>query len=421
MVRERKPLGRVELTAFLAWSMALSALGIDLMLPAFGVMREDFGLDPDSTAVAGLVTTYFLGLAVGQLVYGPLSDRYGRRPALYAGYAIYALGALAGAFAPSLGVLLVCRFFWGVGAAGPRVITQAVIRDTYEGDAMARAMSLIMAVFLLVPVVAPTIGDAIVEATGTWRWIFGFCVLASMGVAVWANRLPETLRPEHRLELSFRRVGTAARTTITNRQALCYTLAQTALYGGFTAYIGSSEAIFTETYDQADRFPIYFGALGAVMGAGMLLNARLVSRFTARRVVHAVFVLYLLNSAAFVATALATDGEPPVAVFIGFMGLMVIGHALLIPNSASIAMVPMAAIAGTAASLMGATQIAGGAVLGSFTDAAFDGTVRPLAFGFLGYGAVAFVLVAVGEKGRLFGRRPAAADAEDVALLTVEV
>jgi MFS transporter, DHA1 family, multidrug resistance protein len=418
-MRQRKPLGRLELTAFLAWSMALAALGIDLMLPAFGQMRESFGLAEGSTAVAGLVTAYFFGLAIGQLVYGPVSDRYGRRPALYAGYVIYGLGALAGALAPSLGFLLVARFIWGVGASGPRVVTQAVIRDSYEGDAMAKAMSLVMAVFLLVPVVAPTLGHAIAEV-GSWRWIFITCLLAAMVMSLWANRLPETLKPEYRMELRFGRIATAAKFTVSNRQALSYTLAQTALYGGFTAYIGSSEAIFSETFGAGDRFPLYFGGLGAVMGVGMLLNARIVHRFTARRVVHSVFLLYLANAAVFVGVAVATDGRPALPVFVGHMAVVVICHALLIPNSASIAMIPMAAIAGTAASLMGATQIAGGAFLGSFTDRAFDGTVRPLAIGFLGYGLLAFALVVWGERGKLFNRRPAA-DAPDAALLAVEV
>src|SRR5687767_10977472 len=157
--------------------MALSALGIDLMLPAFGDMRRDFGLPADSTDVSRLLTAYFLGLAVGQLLYGPIADRFGRKTALYGGYLLYGVSALVCALTPSLALLVVGRFVWGVGAAGPRVAAQAIIRDTYEGDAMARAMSFVMAVFLLVPVVAPTIGDTIAEA-GSWRWIFGVCFLA---------------------------------------------------------------------------------------------------------------------------------------------------------------------------------------------------------------------------------------------------
>jgi DHA1 family bicyclomycin/chloramphenicol resistance-like MFS transporter len=394
------------MTALLALSMALAALGIDLMLPAFPAIRRSFDLATDSTAVAGLVTAYFVGLALGQLVYGPLSDRYGRRPTLYGGYVIYALGALAGAIAPSLGLLLVARVLWGFGAAGPRVVTVAVIRDTYEGDAMARAMSLVMAVFLVVPVLAPSIGATIVHF-GSWRWIFIGTVLCAGVMSLWAQRLPETLKPEHRLELRFGRLASAAKLVVTDRQALTYTLAQTALYGGFTAYIGSSQTIIDETFHHKAQFPLIFGGLGKMMGVGMLLNARVVSRVTARRVVHAVLFVFLANAVLFVVVAVATEGKPPLAVFILLLVVVVTCHALLIPNSASIAMLPMAAVAGTASSIMGATQIAGGAILGSITDNAFDGTVRPLAYGFLGYGVVAFILVLVGERGRLFGRAPA--------------
>ena len=220
--------GRFELTALLALASALSALGIDLMLPAFDHIRADLGLAAGSTAVAGLVTTYFLGLATGQLIYGPLSDRYGRRPALYAGFGIYALGAGAAALAPSLGLLLLARFVWGLGAAGPRVVTQAVIRDTYEGDAMAKAMSLVMALFVLVPIIAPSLGAAVVSVT-SWRWLFVGCMAATVGMALWTRRLPETLHPEHRLELRFGRLASAARMVVSDRQALAYTLAQTAM------------------------------------------------------------------------------------------------------------------------------------------------------------------------------------------------
>ena len=407
------------MTGLLAMSMALSALGIDLMLPAFPAIRRSFDLASDSTAVAGLVTAYFFGLAIGQLVYGPLSDRYGRKPTLYGGYVIYALGALAGAFAPSLGLLLVARVIWGFGAAGPRVVTVAVIRDTYEGDAMARAMSLVMAVFLVVPVIAPTLGSTIVHF-GSWRWIFITCVGFVALMSIWAQRLPETLRPEHRMELRFGRLARAAKLVVTDRQALLYTLAQTALYGGFTAYIGSSETIIDKTFHHKAQFPLIFGGLGAMMGVGMLVNARVVNRFTARRVVHTVLFVFLANAALFVFVAVTTHGKPPLGVFILLMAVVVTCHALLIPNSASIAMLPMAAVAGTASSIMGATQIAGGAILGSFTDNAFDGTVRPLAFGFLGYGIVAFGLVLLAEKGRLFSR-VAAADEPTAAAVEVVV
>ncbi|MEX2421441.1 MAG: MFS transporter, partial [Actinomycetota bacterium] len=208
--------------------MALTALGIDLMLPLFPAMRGDLGLAPDSTAVAGLITAYFLGLASGQLVYGPLSDRFGRRPVLLAGFAIYGLGALAAALAPAMSWLLVARFVWGFGAAGPRVITMAIVRDTFEGEQMSRAMSTIMAIFILVPVIAPSIGAALGGVVG-WRWLFALCMVAGTLVAVWSRRLPETLAAEHRLELRFGRLGQAARVVGGNRVTVGYALALTVM------------------------------------------------------------------------------------------------------------------------------------------------------------------------------------------------
>ena len=196
---ETPRIGRTELVALLALTMALGALGIDLMLPAFDEIRSAFDLAADSTRVAGIVTTYMLGLAVGTLVYGPLSDRTGRRPALYLGFFLYGVGALGAALAPSLSTILVARFLWGVGAAGPRTMVLSIIRDSYEGDELAKRMSTVFAVFILVPVLAPTLGAGIV-AVAPWRWVFWTCVVYVGAIALWATRLPETLDPADRLE-----------------------------------------------------------------------------------------------------------------------------------------------------------------------------------------------------------------------------
>lgn len=394
-------LGRIEFTSLLAMSMALAALGIDLMLPAFGAIRSELGLAPDSTAVAGIVTAYFLGLAGGQVLYGPLADRFGRRPTLYLGYAVYAVGAVAATLSPSLPLLLVSRLVWGLGAAGPRVVTLTIIRDTFEGERMSRAMSFVMAVFILVPVLAPTLGAVLVEA-GSWRWVFGGCVVAVAVMAVWGLRLPETLLVEHRLELSFGRVARAAREVVSHRQTAAYSLALTALYGVFISYIGSAEIIFGETFDAAAAFPRIFGGLAAVMGVAMLFNARVVGGLGTRRLAHGVLVGYLVSAALLVAVAVATDGRPPLPLFLAGMAAMLFSHALLIPNFNTIAMQPMAHVAGTASSVIGAVQIAVGALLGAALDRAFDGTILPLSLGFLFYGVIAFGLVLFAESGRLF-------------------
>jgi MFS transporter, DHA1 family, multidrug resistance protein len=410
--------GRAELTGLLAMSMALAALGIDLLLPAFPAVREELGLPAGSTAVAGLVTTYFLGLAVGQLVYGPVSDRYGRKPLLYVGFAVYAVGALLTAAAPTLPTLLAARFVMGVGAAGPRALTLAIVRDRYEGEQMSKAMSLIMAVFILVPVVAPTIGAAGV-ALGSWRLLFVGCTAAAVAVALWTTRMGESLAPEHRRELRWGRLAEAAKVVLTTRSTVGYGLAMTLMYGGFTSYIGSSEIIFGEVFGAEEAFPALFGVLALVMGATMLANSRVVERVGSRRLAHGVLWLYVAASAVLLALgALLPDG-PPLWAFVALMAVVLAGHALAIPNLNALAMAPMGAIAGTASSIIGTVQVAAGAALGALLDQAFDGTVVPIAAGFTAYGVLAVVAARWADGSARRVRRGAAAEQGRARVLEV--
>lgn len=394
-------LGRVEFTSLLAMSMALAALGIDMVLPAFSDLRAEFGLAADSTAVAGTITAYFLGLAIGQLGYGPLADWYGRKPVLYVGYGVYLAGAVASALAPSLGFLLGARFLWGLGAAGPRTITLSVVRDRFEGEEMARAMSFIMAVFILVPVVAPTLG-ALVVSVASWRWVFGLCALLSVGMAVWALRLQESLDPANRIELGVRRIIATTRLVVANRQTMGYTLALTALFGVFTSYLASSEIIFTEVFDAAEEFPVLFGITATVIGAAMLANAFLVRRFGTRRLAHVALLSYVASAFIFLFVVSSFDGRPPLLVFMVGLSVIAAAQALLIPNFNTIAMDPMGAMAGTASAVIGTISTAVGALLGSVLDRLFDGTVLPLSWGFAGYGLISLSLVLWSERGRLF-------------------
>lgn len=395
-------IGRREFIALLAMSMSLTALGIDILLPAFPEVRADLGLPMGSTDVATLITGYFVGLGVGGLLYGPVSDRLGRRPALLLGYAIYAIGALAAILAPTLELMVLARVVWGFGAAGPRVVTLAAVRDRYEGDQMARAMSFIMAIFILVPVVAPTLG-AVIVANGPWRWTFGACLVGVALLVPWASlRMPETLAVEDRLPLQASRLGRAVRTAFTTRLTIGYSMALTTLYAVFMSYLGSSEVIVGETFGLADAYPLIFGLLAGGMGVAILVNARIVERVGARRLGHTVLVVYLVVATIFAGASMATGGRPPLAVFLVCVGLLLACNALLIPNFNSIAMQPMGEIAGTASSAISSVQIVGGAVLGSVLDRQFDGTVLPLSLGFLGFGLVAAMVVVATDRANLF-------------------
>lgn len=400
-VSTRPELGRIEFTTMVAMIMASTALGIDLMLPAFGDIRSAFDLPADSTAVAGIVTAYFVGLAVAQLFYGPIADRFGRKTTLYAGYALYVVGAVGAALAPSLVALYLARFVWGVGAAGPRVVALSVIRDRFEGDRMARAMSFVMAIFIVVPVLAPALGAGIL-AVSSWRWVFASCALYAVAVALWARRLPETLKPEHRLELTMDRVLRAGRFVIGNRQTLGYTMAIAALFGAFSSYLASSELVIRDVFGRPELFPLIFGAIAAVIGATMLVNGTLVGRFGVRRLAHAALLAFVVMGAALTAFAVLSGGTPPLWPYLIGLAAMLGFYGLIFPNFNTIAMIPMGAVAGTAAAVIGTVSTAGGALLGALLDRRFDGTVTPLTVGFFILGSVCLGCVVWAERGRLF-------------------
>ncbi len=395
----RRTVGQRELTALLALTMALGALGIDLMLPVFDEIRDHFGLAATATDVAQIVTVYFLGMASGQIFYGPFADHFGRRPVLYVGLGIYALGAVGSALAPTLSVMLASRFVWGIGAAGGRVVAVAVVRDLYEGEAMARAMSFIMAVFVTVPIFAPTLGAAI-AALGSWQIVFWFCAVYAVVIAGWALRLPETLAAERKHKLRFRPVWEAAREVMTNRQTIGYTMALTFLFGPFSSYLASSELIVGEIYERPVLFPFIFGGVATVMGSSMLVNARLVGRLGVHRTVRLAVVGYSTLSLGLLGLTLVTDGKPPFWLAVVWLSTVLVMHATMIPNVNAIALEPLGHVAGTASAILGTVSLAGGALLGTVIDRNIAGTITPLVVGFVIYGLIAAGWVAWAERGR---------------------
>ena len=389
----QKPLSRGHFTALLSMIMALGALAIDLMLPAFDDMRQYYGLAADSTRVAQVVTVFLLGMALAQFFYGPLADRFGRKPTLYVGFAIYALGALGALLSPSLEWMLVSRFVWGIGSAGPRVVAVSIVRDYYSGDEMSRAMSYIMAVFIMVPVLAPSIGAGLISVFH-WQSVFAFGLAMVAALAVWARVLPETLAPENKLPIDRHVIFASTKEVLTNRQTFGYMMAMTMTFAVFSSYLASSERIFGDFYGRPDQFPLIFGGIAGVMGVAMLTNARLVQRIGAKRITHLSLLGYVVAALVFNLASASAGGLLSFWAFVLGMAAMVTLHALLIPNFNTIAMLPMGHIAGTASAVIGTVSLAIGALLGAFIDRLYSDSPAPLviAFGLFGVLALAWVL-----------------------------
>lgn len=397
----RQPLSRRHFTALISMIMALGALAIDVMLPAFDDIREHFGLPADSTRVAQVVTTFLLGMALAQFFYGPLADRFGRKPVLYAGFAIYGLGALGALLAPSLELVLLSRFIWGIGAAGPRVVSVSMVRDYFSGDEMSRVMSYIMAVFLMVPILAPSIGAALIIVF-PWQSVFAFGLVMVAAVAIWARVLPETLDPADRRPIDVRAIYTSTKEVLGNRQTFGYAMAMTMTFAVFSSYLASSERIFGDFYGRADQFPLIFGGIAAVMGAAMLVNANLVERIGAKRITHVSLIGYVFAALVFNFASLASGGDLAFWAFVSGLAVMVSLHALLIPNFNSIAMLPMGHIAGTASAVIGTVSLAGGALLGAVIDRQYQNSAAPLIISFAAFGVLALLWILWAERWQLF-------------------
>ncbi len=372
----------------MASCMGMVALSIDLMLPAFPDMRDEFGLPADSSQPSWIITSLFLGLAGGQLVYGPLSDRYGRKPLLNIGLAIMAISAAACAVAPTLAMVVAGRVAWGLGAAAPRSLALAMVRDRYAGDRMARTMSHIMATFILVPAIAPSVGAAILSVA-PWRTLFWLPGLAAVGVACWARRLPETLPPERRRPRARGEFRAAAAEVVRSPPTIGFAIALTCLYGIMTAYIGSSQLIIDEVFGRKDQFPFIFGALALFMALGSFTNAHLVERIGLFGMIRGGAAALVGAGVLMVVVAVGFGGQPPIVLFGVAMASLLPVVAILMPDSNTAAMLPLPHVAGMAAALLGTVSTAGGALLGSVIDSRFDGTITPFAWGVLLYGLVA--------------------------------
>jgi DHA1 family bicyclomycin/chloramphenicol resistance-like MFS transporter len=391
-----------EFVALISFTMGLMSLSIDNLLPAFGAIRASFDV-ADANEMQLIISAYMVAFALMQIVYGPLSDVIGRRPAMMIGLAVYGVGTVIAIVAPSFGLLLAGRAVQGMGAAAIRVLVVAIVRDRYSGREMARVMSLIIMVFIVVPVFAPAIGSLFLWLGG-WRLIFiSMLALVAIVATGFALRMPETLHPEYRFPFSMRRILDGALQTVTTRTSLGYATAMALTMGILFGYLNSSQQIFqTEVYGLGPLFPLAFGAIAAVLGVASFLNSQLVRRLGMRRLSHFGICGFILMAALLLGSAVIFAGRPPLAVFGPLLAASLFLMSLMMVNFNAMAIEPLGAIAGTASSVIGVYTSLSGALLGLLVGQAFDGTVIPLGAGFLLLGVLALLVVLWTERGRLF-------------------
>ena len=391
--------GFPEFVALVAMMMALNALAIDMMLPALPAIGEALSVASENSR-QWVITAYLLGFGVAQLIYGPLADRYGRKPVLMVGLGLYVLFSVAAAFTTTFEALILARLGTGLGAAALRVLAVSIVRDRYSGRTMARVMSLSFLVFLGVPILAPTLGQ-LVLFVAPWRWIFGVLALAGSGFMIWALiRLPETLAPENRLPIRFGRIAEAFRAVLSDRLSVGYTLAMTAITGALFAFINSSQQIFFDVFQQPGLFTTVFGLMAAGIAVASLTNARLVERLGSRRLSHLALIGFITSAA--VHAGVALSGNESLISFAVLQGLTMFCFGFIAGNFGALAMNNMGRIAGTASSVQGFVSTTFGSLTGFLIGQSFDGTAAPMTIGITTCGILALVAVMVAERGKLF-------------------
>ncbi len=390
-----------EFVLLCAALMAMNALSIDPMLPALPEIGRDLAI-PRANDRQMIISIYFAGVGVGALLFGVLSDRFGRKPVMGTALVLFAIATAACAAAQSFAMMLFARGCAGFFAGASRVITVGIIRDQFKGDAMARVMSLIFAVFMIIPVFAPSFGQAVLWVA-PWRWIFWVLAILAMLVTGWMLwRMPETLRPENRVALDARGIAATLGQVVTNRMAIGYMAASGVVMSGLVGFILSVQQIFFDIFDAARVFPLAFAAMAGCMGLGGLVNSRLVQRFGARRMSQTALIAMICI--ALVHLLVAWTGLETMASFIALQAMTMLTVSFTASNFSAISMEPFAKGAGVASSFQAFLTTAISSAGGAFVGAAFDGTTVPLAAGLLTFGSISLAIVCWAERGRMFSR-----------------
>jgi len=398
-LRRKANLGMTEFVAMCASLAAVAAMSIDIVLPALPAIGSAFGVEDENSRQL-VILIFVVTFAVSQAVYGPLSDRFGRKPLIAVGLCLYLVGSVSAITVTDFNWLLGMRMVQGIGAAALQVVTLAVIRDCFAGPAMGRVLTFVFTTFMIIPIIAPTIGQQI-EFIATWKGIFAFNAIAGMMIFIWmATRLRETLDVEDRRSLAFGSLVDALVEICTNRVTAGYAIASTLTLIGLFSYIVSVQQVYGELYGLGTLFPYAFGGSSIGVAIAALFSARLVRLMGMRPVAHGALAIFTVSG--LVLFVLALGGNPPFWATFGLLTVCMMAFGVLQGNISAIALEPLGHIAGTASSLFGVVTTTIATVLAGFVGQAYNGTVVPLAFAFGFGGLFATLAVLWTERGRMF-------------------
>ncbi len=391
----RHTISTTEFTILIALLMSIIAISIDALLPALGVIRQDLTILEDNKAQL-IISAIFLGMAIGQLIAGPMSDATGRKKVLYVGVSLFLIGSVICLFAQDLNTLLLGRFIQGLGVSGPYVSAMSVVRDQYSGSQMAKIMSIVMLIFMGVPAIAPSLGQGIM-LIADWRSIFMFYVAYALLITSWIFfRLEETLPPEKRIAFSTRSFIDGFKEVLTNRITTGYTLSMGLFFGSMIGYLNSSQQIFQVQFNTGKLFTVYFGLLALLFGAASLGNSFVVEKLGMRRIAQLAVKGMMLASAIFLALHYVT--EIHLWMFLVFAGFIFFCFGFIFGNINAIAMEPMGHVAGIASAIIGSVSSIIALVIGTTIGQAYDNTLIPVTIGFLVLSSLACITMYMADR-----------------------
>ncbi len=391
MINHQKKSSFVEFATLMALYVALMAMSIDMVLPSLFLMGKEFGI-ADQNQMQYVIGVLFLGFTFGQIIYGPLADSFGRKPTVYLGLIIFAAGNILSITAQDYSTMLLGRFLQGFGAASPRIVSIAIIRDLYKGRDMARVMSFVMTIFIIIPVIAPSIGQALLFVV-SWRFLFGIFFASAIVATIWTFlRLPETLKKQDVRPFNLPTIWSDLLLVLRNKFSLGYTICAGLVFGALIGYLASSQQIFQDYFQVGELFPIYFGISALSLGASSIVNSMIVRKYGMKLICHYALILMMVMAVALIAVSLLQNHEVLLWQFMIFAVVTFFALGMLFGNLNALAMEPMGHVAGVAAAVTGSLSSGISAIIGTAIGQSYNHTLTPIFWGFLLLASAAFFL-----------------------------